>query len=321
MTISVVIATYNRAPLLAECLEHLARQPFAAGDEVVVVDNACTDETPRVIEAARASFPVPLHHLDESAPGKSRAIARALDVAAGDVLAFTDDDVDVDEGWLDSLRAAMRNPDVALIGGPVAPRWEKAPPRWLRQATDTYGPLAAPLAVLDYGASTIDLGVRTVLGANMAVRRSVFTHVGGFAPHLGKLRGTLLSGEDRELCRQVQAAGFRAVYCPELSVRHWVPAERMRIGYYLAWFFWSGITHAALDTDHSATGRALLGVPLYLVRRAAVSAIRSVAAAMIGNLADAVERALDVAFAAGYATRSWQWRRSRAAMIVSGAQR
>src|SRR5207249_1880300 len=43
MTVSIVIATFNRAALLTECLEHLARQPFAAGDEVIVVDNASTD--------------------------------------------------------------------------------------------------------------------------------------------------------------------------------------------------------------------------------------------------------------------------------------
>src|SRR5438445_582224 len=95
----------------------------------------------------------------------------------------------------------------------------------LGDATATYGPLASPLALLDYGSSTVDLGARTVIGANMAVRRSVFVQVGGFAPHLGKLRGTLLSGEDRELCRRVQAAGFRAVYCPAAGVRHWVPAD------------------------------------------------------------------------------------------------
>ncbi len=320
MTITVVIATYNRAALLAECLAHLARQPFAPGDEVIVVDNASTDETPRIIDAARAQFSVPLHHLDESAPGKSRAIARALEVAAGDVLAFTDDDVDVDAGWLEAVRGTMRNRDVALTGGPVAPRWETAPPRWLRKATDTYGPLAAPLALLDYGPSVVDLGARTVVGANMAVRRSVFLQVGGFAPHLGKLRGTLLSGEDHELCRQVQAAGFRAVYCPAAGVRHWVPADRMRLGYYLSWFFWLGITHATLDTDQS-TPRAVRGLAFYFVRRAAVNAVRAIGAAVIGNLGGAVERALDVAFAAGYATRIWQTPRSHATMIVSGAPR
>ena len=304
MTISVVIATFNRAALLAECLEHLARQPFTAGDEVIVVDNASTDETACVIEAARARFTVPLHHLDEPAPGKSRAIARAMTVASGDVLAFTDDDVNVDAGWLAAIRAAMRDEDVALTGGPVAPRWETPPPRWLRMAVESYGRLASPLALLHYGPSAIELGPRAVLGANMAVRRAAFLQVGGFAPHLGKLRGTLLSGEDRELCRLVQAAGMRAVYSPNALVHHFVPADRMRIAYYMSWFFWSGITLATLDREQGVSGRAVLRVP-YLIKCASVGALRAAGAALIGNFAAAVDHALDVAFAAGYARGAW----------------
>jgi hypothetical protein len=95
----------------------------------------------------------------------------------------------------------------------------------------------------------------------------------------------------------------------------------MRIAYYLSWFFWSGITHATLDTDQPSTPRALLGVPLYLIRRAGMSAVRAIGAGIVGNLTGAVERALDVAFAAGYATRMWHAPRSRPTMIVSGAPR
>ena len=60
MTISVIIATFNRAALLAECLDHLARQHFEAGDQVVVVDNGSTDRTKGVVAEAQSRFPVPL---------------------------------------------------------------------------------------------------------------------------------------------------------------------------------------------------------------------------------------------------------------------
>jgi glucosyl-dolichyl phosphate glucuronosyltransferase len=310
VTISVVIATYNRAALLGECLDHLARQRFAPGDEAIVVDNGSTDDTRRTIEAARARFPVPLHALHEPAPGKSRAIARALSVAAGDVLAFTDDDVNVEAGWLDAIRAAMRDPDVALAGGPVKPRWERTPPRWLHRTAEANGVLGSPLAIVDYGPAAIDLGPRTLLGANMAVRRGVFTALGGFAPHLGKLRGTLLSGEDHELCRLVQASGLRAVYAPSAIVRHWVPAARMRLGYYLSWFFWSGITHATLEAGRTR-GRSFAGIPLYLFRRAAVRGGQATAALLAGDVRRSVECAVDVAYAAGYASRACRAPRSR----------
>jgi len=306
MTISVVIATFNRAELLGECLEHMARQTFAAGDQVIVVDNGSTDHTAAVIAGAQPRFPVPVHHLVESAPGKSHAVARALDVATGDVLAFTDDDINVAQSWLPAIRNAMEDSDTVLMGGPVAPRWERKVPAWLSSAASGQGRMASPLALLDYGAEPLDLGPRTLLGANLAVRRSAFQQLGGFARHLGKLRGTLLSGEDHDLCRRIQAAGLRAVYDPRARVAHWVPAERMRVRYYLSWFFWSGITNAALDTDGRLPRRAFLGVPLYLFKRAGAGGFLAIAAALRGNVTRAMEHLVDVAFAAGYAARRWR---------------
>src|SRR5437870_633079 len=121
----------------------------------------------------------------------------------------------------------MADESVAAVGGPVAPRWEHLAPRWLRFDDRGYGRLGAPLALLNYGDKREQLGRRTLLGANLAVRREVIQHVGGFAPHLGKIRGTLRSGEDHELCRRIQAAGFQAIYDPTVLVHHFVPVHRM----------------------------------------------------------------------------------------------
>ena len=71
MTISIIVATYNRAPLLEECLGHLAFQSFEPRDEVIVVDNGSTDRTKEVVCAARATFPIGLLLLEAPAPGKS----------------------------------------------------------------------------------------------------------------------------------------------------------------------------------------------------------------------------------------------------------
>jgi GT2 family glycosyltransferase len=305
MSISVIVATYNRAALLDECLDHLRRQRFEPGDEVIVVDNGSTDDTCAVIRHHQRMSTVPLHHLDEAAPGKSRALARAIAVASGDVLAFTDDDVNVEAAWLDAIRTAMADPGVALVGGPVAPRWERGAPRWLPSTRDGYGRLAAPLALLDYGPGPAELGARTALGANLAVRRDVAARVGGFAPHLGKLRGTLRSGEDHDFCRRVQAAGFRAAYCPQARVQHWVPADRVRLRYVLGWFFWSGITNAALDENEPRSGRSIAGLPLYLIRRFTVGLLAGPAAALAGRTTLALDHAVDVAFASGYAAKCW----------------
>ena len=320
MTISVIIATHNRAALLDECLAHVERQDLRAGDEVIVVDNGSDDATQAVIATHRARCPVPLQPLFEAQPGKSRAIGRALAIAAGEVLAFTDDDVCVDDDWIAAIRQAMADRAVALVGGPVAPRWERPAPRWLRLGDGEYGRLAAPLALLDYGPQEAPLGCRAAIGANLAVRRDVMARVGGFAMHLGKLRGTLRSGEDHDLCDRVRAAGMRTIYCPEARVSHWVPASRMTMRYFLAWFFWSGITHAALEERGKRQGRSLLGIPFYIVRRFAAGVVGAGAAAAVGKLPAAFERTLDAAFAAGYAAGRWRIPGAHAAGIAHPVQ-
>jgi len=304
MRISVVIATYNRADMLAECLEHLARQHFEPDDEVIVVDNGSNDHTSTVVVDAQRSFPTHLRFLVEPAPGKSNAVAAGLAFANGDVVAFTDDDVDVEPHWIDEIRRVMSDPGVALAGGPVSPRWETKPPPWLRATVDAHGRLSAPLGLLNYGSESFPLGPRTALGANLIVRTEVLQKLGGYASHLGKLRGTLLSGEDHELCMRVQNAGYRAVYWPELRVTHWVPSSRMRAGYVMSWFYWSGITHATLDAGTRAP-RSVLRIPLHFIKRLAQAAGRSARAAVSGQAAQVMDNAIDVAFVTGYIARRW----------------
>lgn len=302
MTASIVIATYNRAALLDDCLGHLARQRFLPGDEVLIADNGSTDHTAAVVARHARAFPAPLTRLQVPIAGKSHAVGAALRIASGDVVAFTDDDVSVSPEWLTALREGLFDPRVALVGGPIEPRWEHQPPGWLQLALCQR--LGAPLGLVDYGSEEAPLGSRTFLGANMAVRRAVLQQVGGYATHLGKLRGTLLSGEDHDLCQRIQAAGYDARYLPSARVSHWIPAERMRVGYFLRWFYWSGITNATMDAGRRPA-KTLFGVPAHLVRQFVQGVAGAVASSLRGQLPAAVDRALDSAFAAGYAARRW----------------
>ena len=77
-TASVIIATFNRADLLDECLWHLGRQAFATGDEVIVADNGSTDHTATVVAAHARTFPVRLTRIVVETPGKSHAVEAAL---------------------------------------------------------------------------------------------------------------------------------------------------------------------------------------------------------------------------------------------------
>lgn len=312
MRISVVIATYNRAPLLRTTLARLRIQQFEPGDEVIVVDNASTDDTPGVIARAAAGFPVPFHEVRELTPGKTPAMNAGLARARGDVLALTDDDVIAAEDWMAAVRQVFGDPSIALAGGRVDPWWECPPPAWLRleEGQEQYGAMCSPLALLHYGDAQ-ELGPRTAVGANLVIRRTVLDALGGFAPHLGRRRGTLLCGEDHDFCQRAVAAGYRCEYRPELRVRHWVPADRMRLKYYLRWFFWSGVTNAMIERDSGAPDARRVLSPYYL-RRLATAPISAVAEMLRGRVADAAQHLMAGAFAFGNLTERSRSGRHRA---------
>jgi GT2 family glycosyltransferase len=314
LTISVVIATHNRASLLRATLERLQHQAFEAGDEVIVIDNASTDTTSQVIAEAARGFTIPLHLRHDPAPGKAPAMNAAIAHARGDVLALTDDDVLVSADWVATIRGLFSESSMALVGGRVDPHWQRPAPAWLQvEHQGRYGPLSSPLALLHYGEAQ-NLGKRTAVGANMAVRRSVFEALGGFAPHLGKRRGTLLCGEDHVFCVRAVGAGYRCEYRPELRVQHWVPAERTKVRYFLRWFFWSGITNAIIDSmSGTAAERGANPSPRHLLRRFCVGTISAPIQALSGRAAQAALQATDAAFALGYLSTlvSSRWRLDR----------
>jgi GT2 family glycosyltransferase len=302
LTITVVIATHNRAGLLTTTLDRLRQQAFEPGDEVIVVDNASTDATSEVIARAAARFPVPLHARHDLSPGKAPALNAAIVGARGHVLALTDDDVLVGPEWIATIRRLFADPSLALVGGRVDPHWQREAPAWLQvEEHGRYGPMSSPLALLHYGEAQ-DLGARTAVGANMAIRRSVFDELGGFSPNLGKRRGTLLGGEDHDLCQRAVAAGHRCEYRPELTVQHWVPAERTRLRYFLRWFFWSGITHAVIETasDPKTAEHRPRASPLHWLRRFVVGTASAPLQALSGRAASAAAQAMDAAYALGY---------------------
>lgn len=321
MSITVLLATYNRCELLADCLAQLAGQAFEADDEVIVVDNGSSDRTAAVVAAAACAFPVPLRYLVARTPGKSHALSAGVAAAHGDILALTDDDVLVGDDWVETVRALWREADLGLAGGRVTPRWSRPAPRWLRpDDVRGYGRLAAPLALLDYGPVRAPLGSRTALGANMAVHRRALDAAGGFPLDLGKLRGTLLSGEDHQVCERIQACGFTAVYDPRLVVRHYVPPDRLRFTYHLRWFFWSGITNAALERSGAVPRRGRVPGARYWTART-IKGIGRALAGLIRARRDLAANALvDAAFALGYLAFSTGWIRPATTPAQTGAR-
>ncbi len=230
---TVLIATFNRAALLDVTLQSVAR--LRAGQrrwEVLVVDNNSTDETRAVVERHQRASDVPVRYVFETRQGRSQALNTGIAAASGAVIAMTDDDVHVDEGWLEAACAALLtadpgSPAIRYAGGPVEPMWEVPPPRWLDL---TRGDLWGTIAIQDHGreAFVYEEARKVPLGANLAAHRSLFEEAGAFRVDLGRSAGkTPLGQEVPEWLMRVHAAGGRGLYVPAMRVRHHIPAARL----------------------------------------------------------------------------------------------
>jgi len=310
---TVLIATYNRAALLDETLASLRNVKVAADRQwdVIVVDNNSTDQTRAVVERHAADFSVPLRYLHETKQGRSSALNAGIAAAQGDVLAMTDDDVRVDEGWLEAACAALLDgpdPDVAYAGGPVVPIWEANPPEWLDL---TRGDLWGTIAIQDHGHQPFvyEEARKVPLGANLAARRTLFDRVGGFRTDLGRSAGRLVMGQEvPELLMRARAAGLRGLYLPAMRVHHHIPARRLERQYFRRWWFGKGVSRSALERTRPVTELGVdlratphvFSVPRYMYGTALRDALGWMRNAVLRRRADAFRHEMMLAYFAGY---------------------
>ena len=302
MLVSVVIATRNRSVLLdGRCgrLRSVARRQM----DIIVAEDRFEIGERAVVERSAAEG-LPVRYVFVAEPGKSHAVNVALRMTRGDLIALTDDDVQPEPEWLAGLVRAVEETDADYVAGRILPIWEIAPPAWL--SSPLYGVLAIP----DNGARRLPItadGASQVMpiGANMAVRASVIARLGGLRTDLGKLDGSLRTGEDHEFFLRLLRAGCRGTYEPSAIVRHLVPAARLYRGYFRRWLFQNGGDVACLERSYAAPVAMLLGVPRYLWRQALSDAWSAVHAAFTGNRARRFAAALRVIWFAGYLRESW----------------
>ena len=309
--VSIVIATRNRKRLLQETLAALAGVQWPRDRvEILLADNGSTDGTPAAVEAATCVTSLPaLRYLYVPQRGKSFAVNAAFAVARGDVIALMDDDVLPAPDWLHHLCRAFEETGADFVAGRIFPRWEVAPPHWM--SPSLYGVLAIP----DGGDRRITIApgeTRIVpIGANMAVRAAVIRHMGGLRTDLGKLEGTLRTGEDHEFFLRMLAAGHRGVYEPKAVVQHWVPRERLVPSYFRKWLYQNGRDVARLEWTHASSAPKLLGVPRYLWRQGAAHAAAAARHLWTGNAAARFAGEVRLMWLAGYLREAWMGQAAR----------
>jgi GT2 family glycosyltransferase len=236
-SISVVIPTLlERNESLEACLSSLAALDYP-DYEVIVVDNRPAGAPPVELPGVRL--------VRETRPGTSAARNAGLAAAGGEIIAFTDDDVEVDQGWLRAIATRLRqHPDEACVTGLALPRELETPAQVeLEEYYGGFGPrtfeavshrMRAPRGRLLLGPATVDAvgddaRVRRSFslyaagsfgaGANMAFRATRLRELGGFDCALGG--GTdAKGGEDLAVFARLAWRGYAVGFEPAALVLH-----------------------------------------------------------------------------------------------------
>ncbi len=295
--VSVIVSTYNRSKTLGVTIDSLLAQDQSPNYEILIVDNNCTDNT-RELVASYAAKSQRIRYVFEKKQGLSHGRNAGIAAAGSDLLAFTDDDVCVDRNWIHNvMTAAAERPGYGIFGGKVLPMWPEAPPSWLTQAH------WAPLALVDYGKpQTISSEHRrTLIGANMIIRRRVFDDVGLFSIVYQRVKEGIGSTEDQELQDRYWKAGGLGWFDPSIVVNADIQQERLAKGYHRRWHFAHGRMMARMRdpiVEHSA--RSIFGVPQYIFREFVSGSSRWLGATVTGKQDLAFLHEINLLFYAGF---------------------
>ena len=275
LSASVVICCYTDARWddLGDAVR-AARALDPPADEVVVV----VDHNPPLGERLRALFP-DLAVVDNAGErGLSGARNAGIAASRGDLLVFLDDDAVADPGLLGHLAWQAARPGVLGAGARILPAWRGARPVWFPD--EFLWVVGCTYAGLRPGP------VRNLIGAAMAVRRTVFGSVGGFEEALGRTRtGLPLGCEETELCIRARAAdpAGRFVYEPEAVCHHRVVPDRATWRYLVRRCFAEGLSKAHLATLAGAAP-AMSTERAYALRTLPRGVLRGLAAGLAGDL-------------------------------------
>ncbi len=188
----MVVPTRDRQDRLTRCVAAL-EAVLGADDELVVVDSASRTPVEGALRCDRK--------------GASRARNAGWRAARHELVAFVDDDVEVRPGWADALVAALGEaPWVTGAVGVPAGQEDRERPVAVTTLTEP---------------TRLTLASRGTLGAsaNLGVRRSVLSAVGGFDERLGPGTWTR-AAEDLDLMDRLLAAGFEGRFAPEAHAVH-----------------------------------------------------------------------------------------------------
>lgn len=284
MNISVIICTYNRCESLKLTLDSLLLQGNLDNFsyEIIVVDNNSNDNTKTAVKSYLSKFNCNFQYIFEPLQGLSIARNRGLKESKNQIVAFADDDVIVDNGWLYNINRTFIKYNADAVFGRVNPSWEvENIPTWIKQDKRLWGMLAC----LDYGdeKKVIVCPNEPFHGANFAIRREVLVKFGGFKDYLGVKGEKHFLGEETEIFRLILKSGLKIVYDPNILVKHRITENRTTKEYFYNYNYYGGYSFAAMLPPAK---RTVFNVPLWFAKEFLQMQLRFIYYFLTGNKKD-----------------------------------
>ncbi len=264
MKLDVVLPTYNRSDHLALALRSLLDAPAPVELEVtiLVIDNNSVDDTRSVVERFQKNARRQIRYIPQPLQGSSQSRNAGITGGTAELLGFIDDDEQITPEWFNAIAREFADPATDYLSGPCLANAEIPMPGWIPPGYN--GVLGVTPARERQLMDAAFPGI--LLGGNAVMRRSLFERVGMYNTSLGRSGTGLLSEEDADLYRRVQAAGLRGYYVPDMAILHHIPASRLTRRYYRRWCYWRGISQGLADRHMPEPVVYLLGIPRYRLR-------------------------------------------------------
>lgn len=243
--VSIVIATKGRLDGLQRLFLSLKKIPDwrEMRPQVIVGNNADDPSLARAVQERVEIFAREVGnvcHLREENPPQARAKCRtqnlAISQARGEIVAFVDDDVEVAPQWLKAVQEFFKDYPFDAMQGPILIPPEMENDQEFLRLYRRY----RTIPFVQYKPKVME--ILTLTGANMAMRRELFSRVGLFDERLGPGRSGI--SEDVEFAQRIIRHGGRIGYEPKAVVYHEVD--------------WSRLTEEFFRLRHEQQGRSRL---------------------------------------------------------------
>ncbi|MCS3511318.1 glycosyltransferase [Pseudomonas grimontii] len=215
--VSIVIVTYNNVELTQGCIQSLLRNTTYPDYELIIVDNASSDDTRNYLRyLGRTQANVTLV-LNDRNLGFAAANNQGLRLATGEYLVLLNNDTVVPKGWVDPLLRHLQDPQIGLVGPMTNSVGNEA-----KVVVDYVGlehmEAFADQHVARHRGRTFDISMLAMFC--VAMRREVLERIGWLDEAFG-----IGMFEDDDYSRRIQAAGLRTVCAEDAFIHHYGQAS------------------------------------------------------------------------------------------------